>query len=202
MQTTTVRVRTILVMKLSHHIYGHTITTYTTIIILHKNNTSNHTVLRTILVGNEKLTHHNIYYMGTLHDNSLHINNVCVAIKDIGFGYNNLYITMKKLYTRCIYSQTLCILEDMHGIEGLYNHGTTHNYSIAWIISSMRNHTSLRTIGTRQVKDVGFVWNVRMYATNKRILCTLHAIYIYNKQYNNTSTVVTASHLNAENFCK
>ena len=50
-----------------------------------------------------------------------------------------------------------------------YNNGTTHNYSISWIISSMRNHTSLRNLKASQGcrvcmerKNVRFVWNVRM----------------------------------------
>ena len=51
-------------------------------------------------------------------------------------------------YTNIIKTCDLCMLEGLQRIIiCLYNNGTSHNYSIALIISIMRNHTSLRAIG-------------------------------------------------------
>ena len=61
--------------------------------ILFDNNT-NYDCVRIILVMKTKTP-----YLVTSHNCGLHNNNVCVTkerlIKDIGLGYNNLYITMK-----------------------------------------------------------------------------------------------------------
>ena len=81
-------------------------------------------------------------------------NNVCVvkerSIKDIGLGYNNLYITMKKLCTRCKYNQKtlswkayrVCITTAQHTQHSMDN----KQYEKPYKFESNRN-----------IKDVGFV---------------------------------------------
>ena len=86
---------------------------------------------------------------------------MCVAkerlIKDIGLGYNNLYITVKN----CVHIIKHC--GHAKHLKGLYNKRTTHNYNIAWTKSSRKPY---EFEGNRNLKASqgcrGFVWNVRM----------------------------------------